>query len=123
MSVDVDVEMVIRAPIDGASVEATLLLLQDLVDQAHPIGEQWLRRAGYHLCQRLDRELRDGHQPITTEQQATAVLKAMGHHLKHAAAALLRAAEHLKAAGKVNAANETHLAYKRILQAAEELLP
>ena len=109
------------------SVEETIGFLYQHVQQHQGqlgvVGADWIRRAGAHLWDRLDKDLRGNHRPITTEQQALAVVKAIGLSLRDAATALHRAAEHLKNAGKVMPANETHLAYKRVLQAAEELLP
>jgi len=87
---------------------------------------QWARR-GTRPIQPADQRYENAYLfgasiRLQTEQQAIAYVRGMALELKRASGTLLKAAETLKAAGKVNAANQTYLAHKALQAKASEVL-
>jgi hypothetical protein len=99
-------------------------LLRGPVSNLSLLGRHWRTRAADRLAQRMDRELRGGVPPFSTEAAALAVLKATARDLRQAAAALHEAAERLRAApGLGLAANRAHRAAREAEAAADGIDP
>lgn len=113
---------------EGQVLEASLELVERVSDPAEAwqypstVGKAILARVADRLHAQLDAYLFGASVRLQTEQQAMAYVRGMALELKRGSDTLLKAAETLKAAGKVNAANQTYVAHKALQAKANEVL-
>ena len=85
-------------------------------------GKDILARVSARLHDQLQLYLFGSGVRLQTEQQAMAYVRSIGVDLTRGSEALLQAAEHLKAAGRLHPANETYRAHKALQAKAHEVL-
>lgn len=114
---------------EGKILESSISLVEsraqhgcEFSGQPSHAGKAILARVATRLHAQLDAYLFGASIRLQTEQQAIAYVRGMALELKRASGTLLKAAETLKAAGKVNAANQTYLAHKALQAKASEVL-
>ena len=105
---------------DVVDLEAAVHVLTKLSNQPYiiPLASKWCQHAAAHLQVRLERELRPGPSPMTTEHAMHDVIRGMGRSLRQAAEALDKAAYALRDKGATMPANHAKRAATAAYEAA-----